>query len=597
MPETSFRDDYLKDAATRIEQIREAVNGLLFSSVEERTLLFQELMRNTHAVKSGAGFYGMEEVQARAHALEDMAAGYLKGEIDPDGDFSDLMTGAGLLSAAFYSPPGVSTESEVPGEEDETERRLVSAWRRGERFWRLFCRIDPDEPMPYARAFLLQSHLEARFTLHRSYPPLTGENPPSDAGKEFRQVLFLLSTRLNEAEIFKAVNRDRIASVDLDLLDFAGARELCSGSQETTVSDEEEDPSDRIPVPEATLDELKSLARELRTRIEGVQKGVLAPRELGVLADRMEITLEEVRSVRAFRIFAGFPPWARDLAAGEGKALHLDISGGQFYLNRSLAVPLQNVLRQLIRNTVAHGLEAPEERLAAGKPGTGLAALNLSRDRGRVTVVYQDDGRGFDPSLLEPGESLRDRLVRSGFTTAPMAGLHAGRGVGLDLVAETVEENLSGTLDMESEPGSGFTVTLSFPDRESLFPLFLFRYRDEVYGLPGRNVEDFYPLERNNLKINRNSGVCYGLYRDRYYPLYIFGSPCRQQAAFRGSSSLIVLRHWGRKVLLPADELVLKEDFPEGEVVIGEAVRPHVYRVEPRPGLPGFLYLSPALAG
>jgi signal transduction histidine kinase len=595
--EESFRNDYLKDASGRIETIRETVNNLLFASASERTPALQAVLRESHAVKSGAGFYGLTDVETAAHALEDLAARYLKDQT-VEGDYSDLMAGIGLLSAAFYLPRGSGPEGDDKQQSlIVSDRTLVDAWRRGEHFYRVDCQIDNEEPMPYARAFLLQSQLEARFTLHRSFPALTGNELPADGGREYRRLLFLLSSRLESGEILKAVNRDRVTGTGIVLLDFAEARELLAGGGLPETSAAETVSESGIPVPETTLDELKSLARELRSRIGGIRAGLSTPEDLVILADRMEITLEEVRSVRAARLFGEFPPWARDLAAGRGKHLHMEITGGQFYLNRALSPLILDILRQLVRNTVAHGLESPDERIEAGKPGTGLAVLGLAREKGLVTLEYHDDGRGFDETQLQPGETLKDRLTRSGFSTAGTADLTAGRGVGLDFVARTVTDQLGGILEFRNDPGSGFTVLISFPDRESHFSLFLFRYRDEVYGLPGKNIEDFYPIDRKKLKMNRNSGICYGLYQDRYYPLYSLNIPCRNPDSLSGSSSLIVLRHWGRRVLLPADELVLKEDFPEGEIVIGEPVKPHVYRVEPRPGLPGFLYLSPALAG
>lgn len=185
---------------------------------------------------------------------------------------------------------------------------------------------------------------------------------------------------------------------------------------------------------------------------------------------------QEVRHARTQPfgdICQGLPRVVRDMAAAAGKSARIEIRGGEIEIDRSILAGLQDSLRHLVRNAVAHGIEPPAERRAAGKPETGLVAVSTSISGNRVQVMVQDDGRGLDTTMRH---RLADRTASQGFfgegeliqhvfepgvSTAPMVTNLAGRGIGLDIVRSAVEAMRgTATVALPPEGGTAFTLTL-----------------------------------------------------------------------------------------------------------------------------------------
>jgi len=153
-------------------------------------------------------------------------------------------------------------------------------------------------------------------------------------------------------------------------------------------------------------------------------------------------------------------------AAAEGKLVALDLGGGDVVLEGGAGAALRGALLHLVRNAVAHGIETPAARHAAGKPRVGRVLVAASREPQRLRVTVSDDGRGLDRAAIAAaagGEGRAEDLVlRAGLSTRAAADQLAGRGVGLDAVATAVRE-LGGELAVESRDGQGCTVRLDIP--------------------------------------------------------------------------------------------------------------------------------------
>lgn len=198
-------------------------------------------------------------------------------------------------------------------------------------------------------------------------------------------------------------------------------------------------------------------------------------------ADRMDRELrqahdvaERLRLVPVSSIVPDLEGAARDVAAVQGKRVHLEVDGGRLRLDAPLLSAVQDALRQIVRNAVAHGLESPPDRLAAGKPAGGRIRLQVTRHGGEVTFRCTDDGRGIDldavrqqlgagvraPALDD--EQVLERLSRGGVSTAAAVSEVSGRGIGLDLVHDTATR-LGGRVEIRTAAGSGTTVGLTTP--------------------------------------------------------------------------------------------------------------------------------------
>jgi two-component system chemotaxis sensor kinase CheA len=208
------------------------------------------------------------------------------------------------------------------------------------------------------------------------------------------------------------------------------------------------------------------------------------------LLDGLQDSVVQMRTLPLSTITARFPRAIRDLAAHECKEAQLTISGSETQLDRVILDGISETIVHVLRNAVAHGIESPEQREAAGKPRAGRIELRAEQRGGTVAIAVADDGRGVSPELLARAQesgSLVDILAETGFSTAAEVSDTAGRGVGLDAVKLHVE-SLSGSLDVRSEPGRGTEVTLLLPMTLALMQVLLFEWNGQPFALPMSSV-------------------------------------------------------------------------------------------------------------
>jgi two-component system chemotaxis sensor kinase CheA len=226
-----------------------------------------------------------------------------------------------------------------------------------------------------------------------------------------------------------------------------------------------------------------------------VAAGDDAEEELGRgqrLIDELQEAVIGMRTLPLSSIMAPFARAVRDLAAAEGKEAELTISGAETQLDRVILEGISDPIVHLLRNAIAHGLEAPEERERAGKPRRGRIELEAGQRGGMVAIEVADDGRGVSPEMLaraKEGGTLADLLTTAGLSSAVEVGDLAGRGVGLDAVKSHVE-GLGGSVEVRSEPGRGTEVVLLVPMTLALLNVLLCERDGQPFGLPVSSVRE-----------------------------------------------------------------------------------------------------------
>ncbi len=201
------------------------------------------------------------------------------------------------------------------------------------------------------------------------------------------------------------------------------------------------------------------------------------------LDDLEHLTREIQDSVMAIRaqpvksVFQRFPRLVREIAAMTGKEVRLIMDGENTEVDKTVIERLSDPLTHMIRNAIDHGLEAPEDRVAAGKPREGVVRLAALHRSGRIVIEISDDGRGInrsrvkqiavDKGLIAPEANLSDEeidnlIFMAGFSTAATVSDISGRGVGMDVVRRSIQ-SLGGRINISSRPGQGSTFTLSLP--------------------------------------------------------------------------------------------------------------------------------------
>lgn len=208
------------------------------------------------------------------------------------------------------------------------------------------------------------------------------------------------------------------------------------------------------------------------------------------LLDELQDSVIQMRTLPLSTITASFPRAIRDLATQEGKEVELTIEGAETQLDRVILEGISETIVHVLRNAVAHGIEAADEREAAGKPRAGRIELRAEQRGRMVAIQVADDGRGVSAELLARAEeegSLVEILAETGFSTAERVTDVAGRGVGLDAVKRHVE-GLGGGLELQSAPGRGTEVTLLLPVTLALMRVLLFERGGHPFGLPMTSV-------------------------------------------------------------------------------------------------------------
>lgn len=226
---------------------------------------------------------------------------------------------------------------------------------------------------------------------------------------------------------------------------------------------------------QALREEMEALRESLgRSRYAVSAPLEAAMREFG----RLRETVEWMRLLPVAVLFSAMERCARDAAESIGKRVEFHASGGANRLDRRVISALGEALLHLVRNAVAHGIEAPADRAAAGKPAAGRITLSAEQRADRIVFACTDDGRGIDfeavrRAVVQRGldgenaaslsdDRLIDLLFRGGISTAPAATEIAGRGIGLEVVKQ-VTAGLKGRVTMRTERGRGTTVELEVP--------------------------------------------------------------------------------------------------------------------------------------
>ena len=207
-----------------------------------------------------------------------------------------------------------------------------------------------------------------------------------------------------------------------------------------------------------------------------------------------------------------------------GKQAGLSILGGDGEMDRAILERMMAPLEHLLRNAVAHGIELPDERLAAEKPEAGVVSLVMSREGADVVLTVSDDGRGLDREairhkaiergLLEKGaqiddDDLDEMILEAGFTTAEAVSQISGRGVGMDVVLSEVKQ-LGGSLEIDSQPGRGSSFTIRLPFTLAITESLLVTSGDEVYAVPHSAMDGVVRISSADLE------ACYRGERDSF---------------------------------------------------------------------------------
>lgn len=328
------------------------------------------------------------------------------------------------------------------------------------------------------------------------------------------------------------------------------------------------------------LDNMQNLAAELIIQMQilenrldqlGLQELKEGPaHQLGMLIGEMERTVMEMRMVPLEKIVPKLRRILRDICRDQHKEAELVVNCGSMEADKSIVEYVSEALMHILRNAVDHGIESPEERLAAGKPRKGKIAFTVESLIGELLLTIKDDGCGLDLDKIrdrarEKGlftkpeeeydeQELKELILSPGFTTNQTVTEYSGRGVGLDVV-KNVLEDVGGNLYINSEKGKGSAFTVSVPLTLATMECILFYAGACCFALPVRHVFRFMEYQVNRDKVRIMDGREYILYEDRMLPLIDIRSFYHLEGETRSDAVLIYVKGAEREGCLVMDAM------------------------------------------
>jgi chemotaxis protein histidine kinase CheA len=504
------------------------------------TLLF----RDAHTVKGSARMLGLEGVLHVAHNMEDLLGALRDGRFEVRKNHVDL-----LLAACDGIARALPGDDALP---EDALQPLVDA---------LVAAVGgADEVAVPTIAPPAAPEAEQA-------EPVEPARPSSDSVRVAASKVYDLLDAVGEADL----GARRVEQTTGTLLVEAAeqARWVASLRQATNSSALPPDVALALHRLVGVADEMTSTVRSLRELVEGHRSGMALVRD-----GAMGLAMVPVR-----RVLAALPRIVRDVAQATGKEVLLETSGEDVELDKQVLDGIADALKHLVINAVDHGCETPQERAAAGKRPQAVVSVSARSVGGTVVIEVADDGAGVDEEavrekalrlgMIAPdsglsGSALLSLLFTPAFSTNDTVTETSGRGVGLDVVRNAVED-LGGSVEIRSERGAGTTFVLVLPLTLGVLRCLVARVGDERYAVPVPGVVE--SLSLRDAEVHQLAGAPVVLRHGVSVPLLDLGVALGlSRAGGEAPRAALVVRHtngsqiaWAVDRLEGESELVVKD--------------------------------------
>ena len=472
----------------------------------------------------------------------------------------------------------MSTLKSLDVEFSEIEKsQIEDAIEKGEKLYKVLFHIEDDCDMKYPRAYLVFNNFENTVTVLKTVPDIEKE---TDDAKFSEVALYILSSvsvedlkdcadvdqidRLDIKEINfgGSVGVGDLLSADeiqkAEELEQAWAEDLVKQRMEEQLAEDNKPQAaaaQKAPAAKAAtkapgagekivqkqtirvdterLDELINLVGELiinRSRFMQISDKITdsssiqelkaeiedATSELERISDQMQMKMMQTRMVPVGTIFSKFPRMVRDLANSLHKNIHLEIIGENTEIDKTVIEHLAEPLTHLIRNSVDHGVESPDEREKKGKNREGHVILKAYQEGSNIYIEVEDDGNGLNiegiknkalengivtPAQLVgmPAQEIYDFIFAPGFSTKKEISSVSGRGVGMDVV-KTELVKMRGRIDISTKLGEGTKFTIVLPLTTTIVEALLVNVDENIFAIPISVVEETLKINRSEIK-------------------------------------------------------------------------------------------------
>ncbi|MBM9537163.1 hybrid sensor histidine kinase/response regulator [Desulfobulbus alkaliphilus] len=503
----SFEDDEIVQGFVEesLEHLAGIENDLL--AIEEAGTdidveLVNKVFRAAHSIKGGAGFMGLSVIQDLAHASENVLGLIRAGKLVPTPEIINVL----LLAADELQRliENISTSNTI--DISSHTIALNSIFEGGEAPASASMRATntdipaPDDPFETAK-------ISVDATAESANP----------VEPEIR-----VESAVREEEHLAEESEDSYSEDD-DLVNALPSE--TGGTPKTRRSSSSQKTDTTIRVTVSLLDQLMNLAGELvlsrnqllQTITSGdVRNAEAVGQRIDLVTSELQEAIMLTRMQPIGNVFNKFPRVVRDLSKKLGKQIDLTIVGKDVELDKTIIEAINDPLTHLVRNSVDHGIESPQDRTRKGKDACGLIVLKAYHAAGQVVIEISDDGKGLDGDMLAEA-AVKKGLISSdqakvmsekerinlillpGFSTAKKVTDVSGRGVGMDVVKTNLDQ-LGGSIEIDSEVGKGSTISIKLPLTLAIIPCQIVMTGGERYAIPQVNLEELLRIPAAKVK-------------------------------------------------------------------------------------------------
>ncbi len=273
-----------------------------------------------------------------------------------------------------------------------------------------------------------------------------------------------------------------------------------------------------------------------------------ATQRLNLVTSELQEGVMKTRMQPIDNVWSKFPRVVRDLATTCRKQVRLEMIGKDTELDKTIIEAIKDPLTHIVRNSVDHGIETPEARIARGKPGEGVLRLKAFHEGGQINIEIADDGSGIDPEKIrrkavdrqlvtaEQAARMSDpevlrMIFLPGFSTAEKITNVSGRGVGMDVVKTNIEK-IGGTVDIQSVSGEGTTLKIRIPLTLAIIPALMVSTGGEMFAIPQVSLLELVRLEGEQLRtgIEHIGGAAFHRLRGNLLPLVLLHKELRLES-------------------------------------------------------------------
>ncbi len=504
------------------------------------------IFRSFHTIKGVSGFLGLDRINKLAHRSENLLDKIRSNDINMDADITDvILDSVDLLKQMVQGvQDGMdnSTELDIGSDIVPVVMRIEEIQAVAQRGAKPIGEILVDQ------GTLSPNDLKAAVAKQKEAPDKKlGQILVEDGVAEAKQVAKALRDQ-KRSGVRKRDLQVKVDTLKLDnLVDLAGelviAQAMLRQHPYVLAADDQ-----RLA---HTLGQLNQITSSLQT---------------------MTMTLRMVPIKSTFQKMVRL---VRDLARNSGKKVQLTMEGEETEIDRNVVDELYEPMVHMIRNSVDHGLETPQERETEGKDAEGEICLKAFHRGGNIVVEISDNGRGLNRArIVEKAranglindesklgdDDINNLIFQPGFSTAKEVSDISGRGVGMDVVKKAIEK-LRGRVDIQTVPGRGSTFVISLPLTLAIIEGMLVRVGDERYVIPALSIiESFRPTREQYSTVEGKGEMI--LSRGRLIPLVrlgqIFGCPTDVEHPWQGL--VVIVEYDGKHMSLLLDELLGKEE-------------------------------------